>query len=213
MIGLKGVRTLIIEMRIDDVKPGMVQEYVKQFAAGLPHRQQFSQLAAAWRTEIGPLNRLIHVWPYADVAERERIRAAADKPGVWPPPATELLVSQESKIIDPAPFSPPLREAEIGLYEIRTYTVQAGKTDEVIQLWTPLMERRLQLSPCIFVGATIAGGLNQWVHVWGYKDLNDRARIRAEVVAKKIWWPPVSAHLFVRHENMIVLPLDFSPLK
>src|SRR5690349_10860119 len=119
-------------MRIDDLKPGTVQEYVKQFAAGLPHRQQYSQLAAVWRTEIGPLNRLIHVWPYADIAERERVRAAAEKPGVWPIPATDLLVAQESKLIEPAPFSPPLQEAEIGLYEIRTYTVQAGKTDDVI---------------------------------------------------------------------------------
>jgi hypothetical protein len=190
-----------------------VPEFEQRFVNVLTHRQQFSKLAAFWHTEIGPLNRIIQLWPYNNLEQRDRLCVAAGKPGLWPPDWTDLIVGEETKIVEPAPFSPPLHEAQIGLYEIRTYTMLGGNTDEIIRLWAPLMERRLKLSPCVFVGASFHDGRNEWIHVWGYKDLAERARVRAEVVANKIWWPPVSVHLFSRQENMIVLPAQFSPLR
>jgi hypothetical protein len=200
-------------MRICDLKPGTVSEFEQRFADVLAHRQQFSKLSAFWHTEIGPLNRVIQIWPYENTVERDRLCAVADRPGVWPPDLTDLIVSEETKFVEPAPFSPTLHAAQIGLYEIRTYTMLSQNTDEIVRLWAPLMERRLKLSPCVFVGASVHDGHNEWIHVWGYKDLAERALVRAEMVAKKIWWPPVSVHLFSRQENMIVAPAAFSPLR
>src|SRR5205823_6124906 len=115
-----GGTRVIIEMRSYDMVPGKVAAYEKEFAKGLEHRTTISPLAAAWHTEIGPLNRFIHVWPYENAAERDRLRAAAAKPGVWPPGGTELILNQEVKILDAAPFSPPFTKGEFGFYEIRT---------------------------------------------------------------------------------------------
>jgi len=202
---------MILEMRSYDLLPGKVADYERAFAQGLEHRQQFSQLGAFWHTEFGPLNRVIHVWPYENAGERDRLRATATKPGVWPPGGTDLILSQEAKIIDPAPFSPALPRGPFGLYEIRTYTVQAGKMGEVIKAWAGLIEGRVKYSPLIFAGATGVGSLNQWIHVWAYKDFAERAQVRRDVSAAGVW-PPACSQYYTKQENMLVVGASFSPL-
>jgi hypothetical protein len=55
------------------------------------------------------------------------------------------------------------------------------------------------------------GALNQWIHVWAYKDAAERFKIRAEAQAAGAW-PPATRGQFVRQENMFVIPAAFSPL-
>ncbi len=40
---------------------------------------------SAWR-----LNAIVHMWPYADIDERDKIRAAMMMPPKWPPPLREF---------------------------------------------------------------------------------------------------------------------------
>ena len=68
---------MIFEMRTYDLKPRTQPEVVKRFGEAYEKRKQLSELAAFWHTEIGPLNQIIHVWPYKDLEERTRIRAEA----------------------------------------------------------------------------------------------------------------------------------------
>ena len=56
--------------------------------------------------ELGGLNKWVHIWPYKDMAERDRIRAEASKNPHWPPPTREFLMAQENKLLAPATFSP-----------------------------------------------------------------------------------------------------------
>jgi len=83
-------------------RPG--PEFEKRYEAALPVRLKYSELAAFWHTEIGPLNQVIHVWPYEDLAHRTEIRGRLAKEPGWPPKADDLLVSMESGIYVPAPF-------------------------------------------------------------------------------------------------------------
>jgi len=55
---------MIIEMRTYTLQPGTVATFEERFAKALPARAKVSPLAAFWHTEVGPLNRVIHVWPY-----------------------------------------------------------------------------------------------------------------------------------------------------
>jgi hypothetical protein len=57
-------------------------------------------------SEIGQLNLWVHIWPYTDLAERDRIREESRKLSTWPPKIREFLVSQQNKILIPASFSP-----------------------------------------------------------------------------------------------------------
>ena len=94
---------MIIEMRTYTLQPGTIATFEERFAEALPVRAKLSPLAAFWHTEIGPLNRVIHVWPYENLEERTRIRAEATKLQGWPPNTREFVVEQQSEIYLPAP--------------------------------------------------------------------------------------------------------------
>jgi hypothetical protein len=203
---------MILEMRTYTHKPGALKEVEARFAKALPGRVKLSPLGGFFRSEIGPLNQVIHLWPYKDTADRDAIRAESRKVEGWPPGLSDLLVAQESKILTPAPFSPPLEPRKLGnVYEIRTYTFLPGSMPTVIERWGPMMEARMKLSPLVGCWYTELGPLNQWVHIWAYNDAAERQRIRAEAEAAGIW-PPKTREFMVRQENMLVTPSEFSPL-
>jgi hypothetical protein len=204
---------MIIEMRSYRLKPGSVPEVEKRFGEALRDRVKVSPLGAFFHTEVGPLNRIIHCWPYENLGERSRLRGEAMKLPGWPPKIQEFLEEMESKIIIPAPFSPKLEARRLGnLYEIRTYTMLPGAVPTVTEKWAERIEGRTKLSPLAFCGHTELGGLNQWIHVWAYKDAAERFRIRDEARAAGAW-PPATRGQFVKQENMFVVPAEFSPLR
>jgi hypothetical protein len=204
---------MILEMRTYRVKPGSVAEVEERFGKALERRQKLSKLGAFWHTEVGPLNRIIHCWPYEDLGQRHKIRAEAAKLEGWPPPIQEFLETMESKIVIPAPFSPPFEERRLGnIYEIRTYTMLPGVAALVTEKWAEKIPERIKLSPLAFCGHTELGDLNQWIHIWAYKDAAERTSVRAEAVRKGIW-PPATRGQFVAQENMLVVPAACSPLR
>ena len=96
---------MIYEVRTYTLKPGSVPTFEENFAKALPHRLKYSPLAAFWHTEVGPLNQVIHVWPYESLDERTRIRAEAATDPNWPPANDpDMYVNMESEIFIPAPF-------------------------------------------------------------------------------------------------------------
>ena len=128
---------MIIEMRTYTLQPGHGCQFEERFGEALPARAKLSPLAAFWHTEVGPLNRVIHVWPYKDFEERTRVRAESQKLQGWPPNTREFVVEQQSEIFLPAPFSPKLEPRQLGgLYEIRTYTLKPGGIPGVIDRWS-----------------------------------------------------------------------------
>lgn len=205
---------MIVEMRTYTVKPGTAATVADRFAQALPGRVKHSPLAAFWTTEIGPLNQVIHVWPYESMGERDRIRAEAVKAGGWPPDIKEFVVDMETKILLPTPFSPALEPRELGkIYEIRSYIYRPGAIPGVIKAWQESIGARTKLSPLVGCWYTEVGPLNQWVHVWAYKDLDERLRIRGEAVKQGIWPPKSPEGMLLKQENAIAIPAAFSPLR
>jgi len=205
---------MILEMRTYVLKPGMTQNFVERFAEGLTARLQFSKLLGLWQSEVGGLNRVVHVWPYDSFEERERIAGEARKTGKWPPKTQEFIITQENKIIQPAPFSPPLPERKLGeLYEFRTYTYQPGAMPTVLERWSKVIAARTKVSPLVFAGSTLIGPLNQYIHVWAYKDAGERERLRAEAMKTVEGWPPPTRELLVMQENMLLIPAPCAPFK
>jgi NIPSNAP protein len=202
---------MIIEMRTYRLKPGSVPEVEKRFAEGLKERVNVSPLGAFFHTEVGPLNRIIHCWPYEDLAHRTKVRA--EKIPGWPPKIQEFIEDMESKIIIAAPFSPKMEPRQLGgLYEIRTYTMQPGVTQTVVERWAERIEGRTKVSPLAFCGHTELGPLNQWIHVWAYKDAADRFATR-DKARETGAWPPNTRGMFTHQQNMLVVPAAFSPLR
>ena len=82
--------------------------------AALPHRLKLGPATAIWYSELGGLNKFVHIWPYKSLDERWVKRMKSRETGDWPPsaaakkaglPAYRLAI-QENKIVMPAAFSP-----------------------------------------------------------------------------------------------------------
>ena len=204
---------MIYEVRTYTLKPGGVPQFEQNFAEALPHREKYSKLGAFWHTDIGPLNQVIHVWPYENLGERTHIREEAAKDPNWPPKNDGLILNMESEIFIPAEFMRPMGgdQALGNVYEMRSYTYQPGTMGEVLKRWAAAVPHREEYSPLAAGMYTELGGLNKWVHIWPYKDLEERNRIRAEA-SKNEHWPPATREFLVRQENKMLLPAAFSPM-
>jgi hypothetical protein len=212
---------MIYELQTDTLTPrGMatVEERVEQ---ALPVRTALSPLGACWRTEVGVLNQLISVWPYRDLAERDTVRAAEKTLGGWPPDIAGLVVERQSKIYQPAPFSPPLEPRKLGgVYEIRLYTCPPGGIPGMIEAWSEIIEERTRHSPLVAAWYSEEGPQPEWLHIWAYANAGERERIRESVTALGIWPPSVVDRrlqrkpraVTTRMQNMLVVPTRFSPL-
>src|SRR4029077_4152946 len=111
---------MIFEMRTYLLKPGTTPQAEEAFAVAIEGRTKLSRLAGYWRTEVGTLNQIIHIWPYKDVNERLQIRAQAARTHVWPPKTADCVLDLESKILLLAPFWPHFEPGEYGgIYEFR----------------------------------------------------------------------------------------------
>jgi hypothetical protein len=204
---------MIYEIRTYDLRPGTVPDFEAAFCAALPEREKISKLGALWHTEIGPLNQVIHVWPYESLEHRAQCRAAAIASGAWPPPTHPFTLRQSTAIMLPAPFMGDLQPGHYGnLYEMRIYTLRYGSLQRVLELWAERIEARRTLSPLVACWYSELGTLNTFVHVWAYDDLNQRGQIRAEAIRRGIWPPPTHEFL-VAQESKILIPAACSPVR
>lgn len=208
------MKAMIYEVRTYTLKPGSTPEIEKRWAEALPARQKLSPLVAFFKTEIGPLNQIIHIWSYDNLEERARIRGEAVKQGIWPPKGSgDFIVDMQSEIMLPAPFMQPIQPAELGgVYEWRTYTYLPGAMPKVLERWAEAVPDRIKVSPLAACWYSELGALNRFTHVWAYKDLQDRTVRRAKGMELPSW-PPKTREWLVAQANKIVVPASFSPLR
>ena len=103
------------------------------------------------------------------------------------------------------------------LVEKRTYTLYPGKTAEYIRHYEQdgmAIQTRI-LPRMVGYFTTDIGELNQIIHMWGYQDLNERERKRAELGADPGWQAYVAKirPLIIRQESQILVPTSFSPIR
>jgi hypothetical protein len=205
---------MIIEMRTYTLQPGTLAEVEKRFGEALPAREKYSKLAAFWHTEVGPLNRIIHVWAYDSFEQRSTVRAASVKAGDWPPPIREFVTDMQSELYLSAPFSPALEPRQIGpLFEMRQYTLAPGAIPGLIERWSEKIEARTKFSPLVGGWYSEFGALNKWVHIWAYKDAAERFSVRAAAAAGGNWPARNPPGVVIKQENALLLPASFSPIR
>jgi hypothetical protein len=204
---------MIYEFRTYNLKPRTMAAYTKAFGEALPKRLEFSPLAAFWCSEIGPLNQVIHVWPYADVEERNRVRKEAAEAGVWPPQGGDVILDMRSEIFTSKTSFPALEPGDYGpYYEMRTYVLEPGSVGRMEKRWDEALGARTAISPLAGIFFSEFGALNQWVHIWPYKSLDDRAEARAEGKRQGVW-PPAGESPVIAQESKILIPAPFSPMQ
>jgi len=101
---------MIVDHRTYTVHPGKLNDYLKIYQElGLPLQQKHLGKLVGWYTsmDIGPLNQVVHLWAYDDLADRAARRAALAKEPGWGEflkQGMPLLQSMENKILAAAPW-------------------------------------------------------------------------------------------------------------
>jgi hypothetical protein len=97
----------IFEVRSYTLKVGGLAPTTELWRKAAPGRVKISPILTAMTSVTGEVTRFVHIWPYASLEERGRLRAKAIADGVWPPPGgPDYIVTQQTDIYLPAPFSP-----------------------------------------------------------------------------------------------------------
>jgi hypothetical protein len=205
---------MIYEIRTYRIAAGSLAEVEKRYGEAYQYRKKYSELTAFLHTEIGPLNEIVHIWGYTDLAERTRIRGEAAKDANWPPKTGEFIRAMRSEIIVPFSFVPEPRPGKMGpIFELRYYTLKPGTLPDLAKGWEAKLPERIKLSPVVLAGGVEFGKANGFVHIWAYSSLDQRAQVRDEARKKGVWPPPGGADRLLTQENKILLPAAFSPLQ
>jgi NIPSNAP len=205
---------MIYEIRTYGIAPGSLAEVEKRFGEGYEYRKKYSPLTAFLHTEIGPLNEIVHIWGYQDLAERARIRAEAAKDPNWPPKIRDFVRTMRSEIVVPFDFVPAPQPGRMGpIFELRYYTLKPGTLPDVAKGWGEKLPDRMKLSPRVLAGGVEFGKANGFVHIWAYQSLDQRMQIREEARKKGVWPPPGGGDRLITQETKICLPAAFSPLQ
>lgn len=205
---------MIYEICTYGLAVGSLAEVEKRFAEAYKHRKKYSELAAFWHTEIGPLNEIIHVWPYQDLVERALVHAEVVKDPDWPPKISGFIRTMHSEILVPFPSSPLLTPGKLGpIYEMRIYTLKPGALPEMMKAWESKLPARLKLSPLAIAGNIELGDTNRFIHIWAYLNLDQRASVRAQAFQLGVWPPEGGDKHLLAQANKIMVPSAFSPLQ
>jgi len=205
---------MIYEIRTYQIAPGSLAEVEKRFGEAYEYRKKYSELTAFLHTEIGPLNEIVHIWGYRDLADRARVRGEAAKDANWPPKIQEFIRAMKSEIVTPFSFLPDATPGRVGpVFELRYYTLKPGKLPEMAKGWEAAIPERVKLSPLVLAGGVEFGQANGFVHIWAYKSMDQRMQIREDARKKGVWPPPGGGDRLLTQETKILLPAAFSPMQ
>lgn len=205
---------MIYEIRTYMLKVGTVGKVLDLFAEGIERRQEFSTLAGFFYTDIGPLNQIIHIWAYESLDERARVRVESSKTDYWPPKITEHLFDMKSEVFKPFPFIPAFEPGNHGpCYELRYYDMAPRSIPDSMEAWKTAAPERAKRSPIVAALHSDLGTLNKMVHIWGYKDLDERREIRLKAEADGVWPPKGAGGRAQMQMTKIMYPAPFSPLQ
>jgi hypothetical protein len=211
---------MIYELRTYTLQPGTQPQYIKQSAeVGRKIRgDNYGKFEGGWTTEFGTLNQYVHLWGFADLNERERLRGELAKHEAWNkeylPISRPMMLAQENKILKPVvPLTPPSDSGNI--YELRWYRAHVGKAAEWLEMFKAVLPTRDKYTRRVGLWQSESGQLNEVVHMWVYKDLNDRAASRAKMAGDPAWQAFVgkSPALLQHMQSIVLIPVPHSPMR
>lgn len=204
---------MIYEIRTYTLKAGTTAQFEKRWGECYPVREKYSPIIGFFHTDFGPLNEVIHIWPYQDLEERARIRAEANKEPLWPPDCADLITNQKVEVVTPFPFSPAWKPGKLGpIYELRQYVFRGGGLPDIVQGWKDHLPDRLPISsPCLLGSVEFGPSANSFIHIWPYESFEARTKARADAAASGRWPPVQGREHYLTQSNKLLLPASFSP--
>ncbi|HLF77123.1 MAG TPA: NIPSNAP family protein [Dehalococcoidia bacterium] len=204
---------MIYEIRTYTIQAGTTADFEKLWGEAYPIRQKYSPIVGFFHTEFGPLNEVIHIWPYESLEQRARLRAEAEKEQGWPPASGKFIVNQRVEIVQPFPFAPEWKPGKDGpIYELRQYTFRAGTLPNIMKSWQDSLQERMKYSSPVLLGSVEFGPhANSFIHIWPYQSMEHRTEVRAKAAASGHWPPAGGRDYYLFQSNKLMLPASYSP--
>ena len=214
---------MIYELLTLDLKPRAIPAVEEILRRAHEAAGPDDALIGSFHTEFGPLNQIVQIRRYPDLAERDRLGdASAKSTAQWHAAASEHVLRAGTEIMAPVSFSRVLEPGRLGpFYELRTYAFPLGTLPVMMAAWERAMPMRDVLgSPVAAIWSCRIGAVNTLTHLWPYASLEAREDIRRKVrVGGK--WPPYrldeqeggKGYDLLGQANKIMLPASFSPLQ
>lgn len=204
---------MIYELRTYALRAGTAPDALQRWDDAYRARGERGPLVGFFRTEIGPLNELVAISQYVDVAERARAEEAATATAGWAPDLSDSVLNERVEIVAPFPFAPQWTPGAHGpIYELRQYTFRAGTLPQIMEAWRVALPERLKFSTPSLIGSIeIGASANSFIHLWPYTSLESRNELRAASFATPAWPPAGGRDHYLAQSTKILLPASFSP--
>jgi len=229
---------MIYDFREYILHPGGTNDYMEGVRElGLPIRQRHGVTLSGWyRSDIGALNQVVHIWGYESLKHLNEAKAAVyadpDWAGKYLPRNRGLVESQKTYLMYSPSFAPvyPVHgEAEPGsedakkrnemVYDFRKYTF----TDEpdavpkymaaVEEVGLPIRKRHgVKLAGWFY---SEIGDLPQVVHIWAFDNAQHLIDAKAAVAADPDWsgkYVPRVSGLITAQNVSLMMSADFAPV-
>jgi hypothetical protein len=102
---------MFYEIRTYRLKNGAIPDYLEVVGEeGIAiQTRHLGNLVGYFSSEIGPINEIVHIWGFSSLDDRQARRARLMADPAWRaflPKIRDLIVTADTKIMTPAPFSP-----------------------------------------------------------------------------------------------------------
>ena len=163
-------------------------------------------LLGCWRTEIGPLGRMLILRRFDDASalQRERNRALSS---ANPFNAGGVITALEMDSYMPFPFLPPAQAAtHDAVYEFRTYKLKPGGLPPTLAGWEAAIAPARDYTAHLMINMYALDGPPRITHVWGFDSLAQRASLRTAAYSAGIWPPKGGPENILEAISIIALP-------
>lgn len=201
---------MLYELTTAEVRPGTLGSAMQRIGDTVRQDRTASRLLGCWTTEIGQVNEIVALSGAPDA-----VSVGDAVAGHWLPVSiTEFLVNARLEHLRLFPFLPDIEPGSYGgVYELRSYVMKPGTTQETIDRWEKALPARTERSKILGAFYAVTGPLQKFVHIWPYDSADHRQRTRDEAVAAGVWPPKGGAERLLHMQNSLLLPASFSPLR
>ncbi|KAI8491165.1 negative regulation of ATP citrate synthase [Branchiostoma belcheri] len=203
----------LYELRTYSIRPDCFGDFLKLSDQKMHMRMEHSKLIGYWRTELGGINEVVHIWEYDNFSHRAAVRQALAADPEW-------VGKYFSKIL------PMLVKQENVVMHLMPWAEQKAPSKAGDQQWQDPLRRAVQaaekarLVPCELLGVYQSefGEFNRVYQLWfneGFPALDARQEVRKKVVDH----PDIIAAgtelvpFVQKMEIKALLPCGFSPMQ
>jgi len=195
------------------VRPGTTPSVLPRLDEWLHETRLGGKLLACWFTELGALNQILLIREYENesgvVSDRDQIVRSQNPYGI-----ADMMTGASSTDYRPFPFMPNIQTGSVGpIFEVRTYVLKPNGLSKTMELWRAAVPNRAKLSPLLAAMYSVSGGMSHFMHIWPYRSLDERQRIRAKAVEVGVWPPSGGPDQLLAQRSDIFLAAAFSPIR